>query len=341
MKSDSNILQSIIPDASDLPAKILDMVKKPDDQTKKYKKIEKITQKNVNLTILRSPTQKEVSLLQKTYPIHELHADDIISSVQRPKIDLEEEYIFFVFHLPRFNTQTNRIESSEIDAILTKDDVVLILNDPFLMIEEFIDTNLRGGTMQEKFFSKGSGFLLYQIIDGLVDTIFPLIEQIENTLEEIDKEVFSKTARFVIKKISLVRRNVIYFQTIVKPELNAFKNFEETAHPFLTKNLKNYFRNITDHFKRLYDRLEDAKELTDNLSLTFESYLSFRTNETIKYLTVFSAILLPLTLLTGIYGMNLKFLPFAGHPDAFFLIGLVMAAIVVPMLAFFRYKHLI
>ncbi len=297
--------------------------------------LQKIPLEKVQVTIVRRPEKVHADLLRDKYNIHPIHQEDILSKVQRPKIDFEENYIFFVLHLPLFNEQSGRIETSEIDFFYMKTELIVIINEEYPPLEAILSA------IQKEKPVKGSGFLLYQILDNLVDTIFPLVEQIERSLDEIDKEVFIKTARHVIKKISFLRRNVIYFQTMVKPEMTAFKSMGEGSHTLVTKELKIYFSNITDHFKKLFDRLEDAKELTDNLSLTFENYLTFRTNETIKYLTIFSVILLPLTLLTGIYGMNLDFLPLASHPGAIFFFGGLSTVIVTSMLIYFRYKHFI
>ncbi|MBI2611558.1 magnesium transporter CorA family protein [Candidatus Gottesmanbacteria bacterium] len=318
-----------------------DVIKKNADQSGSKEHFQQISIQKTKLTVIRQPKEEHVEFLRDNYHIHPIHQEDVLSAVQRPKIDFEDNYIFFVLHFPWFNETTQRIESREIDFFFLKTDLVIIINDDYPPLEEILDVILHESTVKDRYFAKGAGFLLYRIIDNLVDTIFPLVEQIERSLEQIDKDVFTKTARHVVKKISFLRRNVIYFQTMVKPEMNSFRAMEEKPHPLINKELKTYFSNVTDHFKKLFDRLEDAKELTDNLSLTFENYLSFRTNETIKYLTVFSAILMPLTLLTGVYGMNLRFLPLASDPKAIFLFMGISFVIVVSMLSYFRFKHLI
>lgn len=302
--------------------------------------IQTISHKDNQLIILRNPTAEEVAHLKKHYNFHPIHLEDIISTIQRPKIDEEENYIFLVFHFPQFNHKTKKIESKEVDFFLTEQRLVVVIDEEFRLIENIIEKIAINQTVKEEYFKKGSGMLLYLIIDSLVDSIFPIIDKIERGLEIIDKEVFSADPKNITEDLFFLRRNVIFLQSLVKPELNSFIEIEEqSTHPFIHKELKTYFSNITDHLKKIWDRLEDVRELSDNLSQTFESYISFKTNETIKVLTIFSVVLLPLTLISGIYGMNLSFLPIAEHPQAIFIITFGMIGIVVLMLSFFKSKH--
>jgi magnesium transporter len=160
----------------------------------------------------------------------------------------------------------------------------------------------------------------------------------ERIIEEIDQKVFSVKPQDIIEQISFLRRNVIYFETMIKPELTYFSSIEDIHHELLSYDTKIYFTNISDHLKKVWDRLDDIRELVDNLSRTFEGYFSFKTNETIKVLTIFSVILMPLTLLSGIYGMNLNILPFAEHPLALAIITAMMLGIVLAMLIVFKIR---
>ncbi|KKS47304.1 hypothetical protein A3J20_04890 [Candidatus Gottesmanbacteria bacterium RIFCSPLOWO2_02_FULL_42_29] len=311
---------------------------KPNSNAKTLPPIEKIKHGNNNLVILRNPTEENIRHLKKNYGIHPLHLEDIVSTVQRPKIDEEEDYIFFVFHFPQFNPETNRINSIEVDFFLTENDLLVIIDTQFQTIEEIIQNIAGKDSEKKKYFAGGPGMLFYRILDNLVDSIFPLIDLFERGIEKIDREVFADDPKNVAVQLSYLRRNVIFFQSLVKPELNSFASIEQSPHPLINEELKTYFSNITDHLKKIWDRLEDVIELSNNLSQTFESYLSFKTNETIKILTMFSVVLMPLTLLSGIYGMNLAFLPLAEHPQALTYITLSMISVIVIMIGFFKYK---
>ena len=311
---------------------------KPNGNDKTLPPIEKIRHGDNNLVILRNPTEEHIRDLKKVYDIHPLHLEDIVSTVQRPKIDEEADYIFFVFHFPQFNSDTNRINSIEVDFFLTQNDLLVVIDTQFQTIEEIIQNIAGKKKEKEKYFAGGPGMLLYRILDNLVDSVFPLIDLFERGIEKIDRDVFADDPRNVTVQLSYLRRNVIFFQSLVKPELNSFASIEKSTHLFVTEEIKTYFSNITDHLKKIWDRLEDVIELSNNLSQTFESYLTFKTNETIKILTMFSVILMPLTLLSGIYGMNLAFLPLAEHPQALTYISLSMISVVAVMIGFFKIK---
>ncbi|KKS97663.1 MAG: Mg2 transporter protein CorA family protein, magnesium transporter [Candidatus Gottesmanbacteria bacterium GW2011_GWA2_43_14] len=317
---------------------ISSMRKKQNGNGKTLPPIQKIRQGSSNLIILRNPNEENIRHLKRIYDIHPIHLEDIVSTVQRPKIDEEEDYIFFVFHFPQYNPETNRVNSLEVDFFLTKNDLLTVIDPNFQAIEEIIHNISVNKEEKEKYFNGGPGMLLYRILDNLVDSIFPLIDLFERGIEKIDREVFADDPKNVTIQLSFLRRNVIFFQSLIKPELNSFASIEESGHPLINEELKTYFSNITDHLKKIWDRLEDVIELSNNLSQTFESYLSFKTNETIKILTMFSVILMPLTLLSGIYGMNLDVLPFAGHPLALFYITLSMIGVVLIMIAYFKIK---
>ncbi|OGF99404.1 hypothetical protein A2Y99_04445, partial [Candidatus Gottesmanbacteria bacterium RBG_13_37_7] len=243
-----------------------------------------------------------------------------------------------VLHFPILNSLTGRIITKEVDIFLKETGVIAVVDEDFPQWDTIYQKISQDKKNLKEVFGKGSTFLLYYIFDQLVDSIFPLLEIMEKEIDKIDARILSDQAKNIINEASLLRRNIIYFQTMIRPELNLFSELEKAKHPLLSKKDLIYLNNISDHFKKIWDRIEDAKELIDNLSTTFESYFSFKTNETIKVLTMFSVVMMPLTLLSGIYGMNLDFMPLSDHPMALIFITLFMLGMVISMFAVFRLK---
>lgn len=310
---------------------------KPEEQYDSL--VEKITSDHTSLLIIFHPEKKTIERLHKNYGIHPIHLDDIISPLQRPKVDYEDNYIYFVVHLPEYDQLKQKIGFVEVDFILTHSDVLVFPPRQFKPLSDIISQLRKDKNLRKHWFNKGAGFLLYNIIDKLVDAIFPVVEELEKEVDEIDRQVFTDQAKTAIEKISFLRRNAIFFQTLIKPELNYFTVIKDKEHPLLNKEIKIYFTNISDHLTKIWDRLEDVRELIDNLSTTFETYFSFKTNETIKILTIFSVILMPLTLLSSIYGMNLTFLPLADHPFALMILSFFMIGMVISMVFVFKFKR--
>lgn len=313
--------------------------KKKEELKKDERKNETFEYQLTKLIVLRNLDEKTVNSIDAEYNFHPIHLEDIISPLQRPKIDVEEKYIFFVLHFPRYNQVSNKLESVEMDFFLTENEVIVIANNLYQPFEDIISTLAKNQKKKNQYFSKGAGILLYNLIDKIFDNVFPALDLLDSGLEGIDQAVFANKSRHVIERLSLLRRNVIVFQTIIKPEMNSFLRLEEEKHTLLTRELKTYLSNITDHLKKIWDRLEDLDELSNNLSRTFETYVTYRTNEIIKILTIFSVILMPLNLVASIYGMNLTFLPLSEHPQAIIILGIWMGNIVVLMLMFFRFKR--
>jgi len=179
--------------------------------------------------------------------------------------------------------------------------------------------------------------LLYRIIDELVDACLPVADKISNEIDEADREIFRQKAQKTVERISRIRRNIIFFHTMIKPEIALFTAIEEGKISNFDGKLKDYWGNILDHLTKLTDRLEDYRELIEGIAVANDSVLNYRTNETIKVLTVFSAIMLPLTLLASIYGMNIN-LPLMSHSLTFLLILGLMGLIAIGLYAFFRVR---
>jgi magnesium transporter len=179
--------------------------------------------------------------------------------------------------------------------------------------------------------------LLYYIVDKLVDYCFPILNKIDANIEQVEDEIFEEKVRHTVQEISLIRRDVIAFRRIIKPLIPVINSLERKSRPFLNEDMDEYFGNISDHLSKIWDTLEDYKEVIEGLSDTINSLTSNRINEIIKVLTIISVILLPLTVISGIYGMNIP-LPVSNHPLAFEIVMGLMAAVIVAMLGFFKWK---
>jgi magnesium transporter len=186
---------------------------------------------------------------------------------------------------------------------------------------------------------RSSGFLLYLIIDKLVDYCFPILNKIDANIEQVEDQIFEDKVRRTVLDISIIRRDIIAFRRIVKPLIPVIGSLERKSRPVLEEEMEEYFGDISDHLSKIWDTLEDYKEVIEGLSDTINSLTSNRINDIIKILTIMSVILLPLTLISGIYGMNIG-LPGADlpYPYAFMIVLGIMLAVIVTMLAFFRWR---
>jgi magnesium transporter len=184
-------------------------------------------------------------------------------------------------------------------------------------------------------FSKGPGFLLYKIVDDAFDYCFPMLRKIGNKLERLEEEIFLGRGEQVVRDISNVKQEIINFRKVIRPQRAVLRDLERTKQRYLAEDMEVYFDDIVDASERIWDMLENYKEVVEALEETNESLISHRVNNVLRLLTSFSAIFLPLTLLASIWGMNVG-VPGQGSHTAFWVIIACMGALLVSLLAWFR-----
>ena len=189
--------------------------------------------------------------------------------------------------------------------------------------------------VREATFSKGTGYLLYRIVDTCVDASFPMLRKLGAKLDQLEDDIFEGRSDKIVQEISNAKQEIINFRRVVRPMRAVLRDLERTKQRYLADDLDIYFDDITDAAERIWDVLENYKEVAEALEDSNESVLSHRLNESLRVLTAFSVTLLPLTLLTGIFGMNFD-LPGDEGLAEFWVVILLMAAILAGVLLFFR-----
>ncbi len=286
---------------------------------------------------IENPTEKETEYLAQNYPFHPLDLDDCLSRIQRPKIDKYKDYLFLVFHFPVFHKEARVNKASQLSVFIGPNYLITLHKGELKpLVKLFKECEIDEESRQENF-SEGSGYLLYRIIDRLVDYCIPISNKILDNIEEVEDEIFSNTRRSQIKEISVLRRDIIAFRRIIWPMRAVIGSLEPNVRRFTKTDLSVYFGDTVDHLDRIWDALDEYKELIEGLNDTHDSLMTNRTNTIIRLLTIISTILLPTTLIASIWGMNIG-LPFQNSSYSFIYIVLVMAGIIGGMLYFFRRK---
>ena len=181
----------------------------------------------------------------------------------------------------------------------------------------------------------GSGRLLYEILDRCVDASFPMLGTLGRKLRDLEEDIFMGRSQEVVREISNAKQEIINFRAVIRPQRAVFRSLERAKQRYMSEELEIYFDDLTDASERIWDVLENFKEIVEGLESTNESVLSHRLNDGLRVLTAVSVILLPMTLLASVFGMNVAF-PGEGSPLAFWLIMGSMLAILLGMVAFFR-----
>ncbi len=281
------------------------------------------------------PRSLEQAWLEERFEFHPLDYEDVRSRNQRPKVDEYDDYLFIVLHFPRYDKNVSRLNAAEVDIFVGPDFLITLPNEPLQPIDYLFERCRGNEEMREELFSKGPGYLLYKIVDDCVDASFPMLNKIGLKLDRIEEEIFEGEGEDVVRDISNAKQEIINFRKVVRPQRVAFRDLERNKARYIAEDLDIYFDDIIDASERVWDLLENYKEVVEGLEATNESAIAHRTNETFRVLTAISLIILPLTLLASLFGMNVH-LPFEDNQYAFWIILGTMVAVVVGVAAFFR-----
>jgi len=285
-----------------------------------------------------APTAIETAYLAEHFEFHELDLEDVLSTRQRAKIDEYDEYMFIVLHVPHFNKVKGRLDAAELNIFVAQGLVITLPNVPLKPVGRLfsqLDANLE---RREEYFGKGSGYLLYEILSELFDYCFPILDKIGFKLDRLNDAIFTeRRSEEVVRDISDVKQEIVAYRKVIQPERATLRLLERARTRYLPEDLEVYFDDIVDKAERIWDQLDNYKEVVEALEQTNESVIAHKQNDILRVLTLFSVILLPLTLISGIYGMNVG-IPRQWAADTFWAIVGGMLAIAVGMLAYFRYK---
>ena len=262
----------------------------------------------------------------------------MLSKRQRPKIDEYPEYLFAVLHFPVYDKAIQRLNAAELDFFLGPDYLVTLPNVELLPVTRLFHRCEDDERLREELLSKGSGRLLYEVLDDLFDYCFPILDKIGHKLDSVEDDMFERRAEDVVRDLSNVKQEIISYRKIIKPERTTLRQLERRVERFLPEELDLYFDDIVDAAERIWDLLDNYKEVVEGLESTNESVISHRQNDVLRILTVFSATLLPLTLLASVFGMNVAF-PGHNTAAAFWIVVGVMVAVGAALLGFFRLKR--
>jgi magnesium transporter len=299
--------------------------------------IERLTYEGLEWIHIEQPGPLERAWLAEHYEFHPLDLEDVMSRNQRPKIDEYPEYLFIVLHFPVFDKQVGRLNSGELDLFVGPDFIITLPNQPLKPVEYLFERCRTNEEVREQYFSKGTGYLLYQIVDQCFDYCFPMLRKIGNKLEQLEEEIFIGRSEEIVRDISNVKQEIINFRKTIRPERTVLRDLERTKQRYMREDLEVYFDDVVDAAERIWDMLENYKEVVEALEDTNESVLSHRVNDILRVLTAISVVVLPLTLIASIFGMNTG-VPWEGNIAGFWVVVGVMVTLLAGMIGYFRHR---
>src|SRR3954453_6994308 len=312
----------------------------PEPQTPK---VEEIAAEGLRWIKIDRPGGLEQGWLEENFDFHALDYEGVLSRNQRPKIDVYDDYLFIVLQFPIFDRNARRLGAGEVDLFVGADFLITIPNQPLQPVEYLFERCRQKEEIREQLFSRGSGYLLYRLVDDGFASCFPMLRKIGNKLDVLEEEIFEgSSSDEIVRDISNVKQEIINFRKVIRPQRPVLRDLEKVKqrYPAPDMDLEIYFDDIVDAHERIGDMLENYKEVVEALEDTNESVISHRFNDILRILTVFSIVFLPATLIASIWGMNVG-LPGGGDPATsslavFWLVILAITLVGVGMVAYFR-----
>jgi magnesium transporter len=288
---------------------------------------------------LPEPTEAEYKqILVDIFRFHPLAVEDTIRDIHVPKVDDYGSYLYLVFHTFALGDERMDIESREMDIFLGGNYLITGHRAPSRTVDEMWNSDYH----REHGLSRGTAFLLYELLDRQLDNYIPLLDAFEDQVEELGDVIFTATARDdnrILNDILTAKTSALRLRRIMLPQREVLNRLARGDYGVIPHDAQIYFRDVHDHMVRLTDLVESMRDLVNSTTTTFLSISNNRLNEIMKVLTVISTIFIPLSFLAAVYGMNFRFMPELNVPWAYPLVWLAFFAVAGGMMFYFRRRR--
>jgi len=284
---------------------------------------------------LQGPTPDESKVLEEVFAVHPLAVEDTFAEVHHPKVDEYEEQLFIIVHGVRFDVPSDRLVTSKLSIVLGRNYLITHHTGPLVSIDVAREQCQRD---LNPAMPKGADFLLHQILDKLFERYFPNLETLQDKIQLVEAEVFHEPTQETLSRIFQLKRDVMDVRRVCTPQREIANRLSRGEFDLIGHKASVYFRDIYDDLYRLVDV---SYFYQDMVQATLDAYLnavSNKLNETMRRLTVIGAVLMPLTLVTGIYGMNFRYMPELGFRYGYFTVLGLMLALSLALILWFKHK---
>ncbi len=279
----------------------------------------------------------ELNYIGDLFDFHPLALEDCLQLNPRAKVDRYDDYNFFVFHALRYFEEAeeeDEISSIELDVFMGNNYIVTIHPVALAAVGKVARISLKDTESS----SRGPEHLLYQIVDNIVDDCFPIISRLGERLDDLEDDIFLIRGRKITEEILALKRTLILLRKVLIPQRRIFGNINGHYSFLVNEDNVPYFLDLVDHLDNILDTANTYRDLVNSTTETYYSIINGRTSEIITVLTIISIIMMPLTVITGFFGMNVT-IPGSENPLYMWYILMGMAALVIGMLAFFSWRN--
>jgi magnesium transporter len=278
-------------------------------------------------------TPSDLRYIGEVFDFHPLAIEDCLQPNPRAKVDHYEDYNFFVFHSLVYNEESedDEITSIELDVFLGPNYIVTIHPVALSAVGQVARVSRRSSLLMDR----GPDYLLYSIIDNIVDDYIPITDRLGERIDDLEDEIFASAPEEVNEEMLALRRTILMMRKVLLPQRRIFANVNGRYSFVIREENRPYYEDVVDHLDRILDSIETYRDLLSGSMDTYYSIVTVRTNEIIRVLTIVSTIMIPLTFITGLFGMNVN-IPLQQNPYYFWYILGGMGLLALLMLQLFR-----
>lgn len=297
----------------------------------------KITHNQISWQHFNSPGQEELAFLKNGYFVSDYVLDQLVNVNKRPKIEEYGRYLFIVLHFPVFTPETRQTAPVELDFIVTKDSFFTIAQTANPALEKLFQDIAADERLREEIF-KNPGQVLFYVLDKMVDSCLPMLDHIHEKIEEIERQVFDGKEREMLREVAIVKRDIIDFRRTMKPQRSILETLAKKSSRFFQNDLEIICQEVIGSEVRVWNTLENHKEMIEAIEQTNSNLLSFQINQVMHTLTFFSIVLFSLTFIAGFFSM--RALEGIEGPGLATISGVMLATVLLITIIFKKKKWL-
>ena len=277
--------------------------------------------------------KKDIFEVVKDYNFHELDIEACFENNQRARVDKYDDYLFLILKFPKYNKQLWIYELNEFNIFLGKNYIITFRDFPAKHIDKLFEKYEKQDLEDNANFRFTSWYILYEIIQTMLEKMFKVLDNNAKDLKNLEKIVFTNSSSSLVKKIMIKKRNIMFLKHMFKPQISVLKLTETHINQMFNWEIEVYFEDLEDKIEYITNYLDIYEENILYIEDAFQTIVDIKTNTVMKILTIFSTLLLPLTLITSFYGMNIT-LPYQNNPN--FAYWLMLFSLISMIIAFIR-----
>lgn len=287
---------------------------------------------------VESPTVKEIRPLAEEYGIHPLVADELLGPSSKPKVDFHGNIIYCVLHFPALKHSHQKSTDQEIDFVIGKEFLITTHYDTIDSINKFSKVFEVNSTLNHDTLGEHAGYIFYYLLKKLYRSLHYELENINNSLLKIEKETFNGKERDMVIELSKTARDILSMKRSLSLHGDVLSSLRHTAKRMFGDEFDFYLRDVEDEYTKVSHSLRDLSEFLHELRSTNNSLLTTKQNQIAQTLTIMAFMVLPASLIAGLFSMQVGSIPFTGQPNSFWRVVGIIAIIILLIFLFFKRK---